>query len=47
MFKKTKIRSILELLYGEQNFSESEIAEMLGFSRNTVKGISANDNIKM
>ena len=39
MFKKTKIRSILELLYNEQNFSEREIAEMLGVSRNTVKGI--------
>lgn len=39
MFKKTKIRSILELLDGEQNFSEREIAEMLSVSRNTVKSI--------
>ena len=39
MFKKTKIRSILELLDGEQKFSEREIAETLGVSRNTVKAI--------
>ena len=37
MFKKTKIRSILELL--DQDLSENEIAKSLHVSRNTVKSV--------
>lgn len=37
MFKKTKIRSILELL--DQDLSENEIAKSLHVSRNTVNSV--------
>lgn len=38
MFKKTKVRSILELL--EKNLSAREVAKVLGVSRNTVAEVA-------
>ena len=38
MFKKTKVRSILELL--EKNLSAREVSKVLGVSRNTVAEVA-------
>ena len=39
MFKKTKVRSILELL--GKDLSGSEVSKVLGISRNTVAKVQA------